>query len=157
PDRTALAAGDDTWTYRDLDRWVGRVALTLAARGVGPGDTVALVDNASVLSVATILGAARGGASSAQMNVMLTPDELGKLVATVGAGVGVAGAPFRDRLGAALGAGAVLGEDDVAVTRDGPRAPTVAVADGDDALILFTSGTTGLPKPIAISHGVVTE
>jgi long-chain acyl-CoA synthetase len=61
PDRTALIVGDRHCSYRDLARSVRGVAAALTARGVGPGDRVALVDDGSVLSVATILAAARIG------------------------------------------------------------------------------------------------
>jgi long-chain acyl-CoA synthetase len=164
PGRAALVVGDHPCSYRDLELRVRQVAAALAARGVGPGDRVALVDNASVLSVATILATARIGAASAQMNVLLTPDELGTLATAVHARVGVAGAPFRAGLAAALGDGTVLGDEEVEPAAGGPTGGdnagpdrTAEVADGDDALVLFTSGTTGLPKPISISHGVVTE
>lgn len=159
PDGTALVvAGDRSWTYAELEQQVRSVAAALADRGVGPGDRVALVDNAGVLSLATILACARLGAASAQMNVELTPGELSQLAATVGARVGVAGDPFRPRLGEALGPDAVLGMSELlSAPPDAPALDAVDVEPGDTALVLFTSGTTGLPKPIPISHGVVAE
>jgi long-chain acyl-CoA synthetase len=155
PERTALVVGDRRCSYGDLDRWVRRVASVLTARGVGPGARVALVDTGSVLSVATILAAARIGAASAQMNILLTRDELRELATAVDARVGVAGEPFRSNLAAALGDDAVLGEDDVAGADEHEDEGDRDAAG--DALILFTSGTTGRPKPVPISHGVVAE
>jgi acyl-CoA synthetase (AMP-forming)/AMP-acid ligase II len=162
PERSALVIGDRHCGYGELEALVRRVAAALTARGVGPGTRIALVDNGSFLAVSTILAAARVGAAAAQMNVELTPAELAALAAAVDASVGVAGEPFRQRLAQALGPDAVLGEDDVAGSGDDLAAKVgpVGVADidpDDEALVLFTSGTTGLPKPISISHGVVAQ
>ncbi len=157
PDRVALVVSDQALTYRQLEELIRRSATALDAAGVGPGDRVALVDLGSALSVATIFAAARLGAASAQMNAYLTPGELGQLAELVGARVGVAGARFAANLRHAV-AGPVLGEDELLVPRaDGPAATAAVGSDDDTALVLFTSGTTGLPKPVAISHGVVSD
>ena len=155
PDRVAIVVDGRSYTYRQLEALIGQVASALAEAGVGPGDRVALVDLGSALSVATIYAAARLGAASAQMNAYLTPGELTQLVDLVGARVGVAGSRFRSNLGAAI-TGPVLGEDDVLSAPPGTGAPLEAAGDAA-ALVLFTSGTTGLPKPIFISHQVVAD
>jgi long-chain acyl-CoA synthetase len=157
PDRVALVVEGTSTTYRQLETLIGRAATTLAAAGVGPGDRVALVDLGSVLSVATIYGAARLGAATAQMNAYLTTGELAQLAEQVGARVGVAGSRFAEELRPAVD-GPVLGSDEVLAPRAEAAGRPATVGDGaDTALVLFTSGTTGLPKPISISHEVVTD
>ena len=154
PDRIALVAADGATTYRELEALVRRTASALVAAGVGPGDRVALVDLAGPLPVATILAAARLGAATAQMNAYLTSGELRSLVRLVGAKVGVAGPTFAERLAEAVD-GPVLGWSDV-VERVEYVGPSVGERE-DVALLLFTSGTTGQPKPVSIDHGVVAD
>lgn len=157
PERVALVVDGTSYSYRRLEALIAKASAALAAVGVGPGDRVALVNLGSALSVATIFGASRLGAATAQMNAYLTAGELGQLGDLVGARVGVAGTPFAESLRSAL-RGPVLGERDVFDTSTDAAvgAPAVGAAD-DTALVLFTSGTTGLPKPISISHRVITD
>ncbi len=157
PDRVALVVDGQTVTYRQLEQRIRQVEVALAAAGVGPGDRVALVNLGSTLSVATIFAAARLGAASAQMNAYLTPGELGQLAELTGTRVGVAGDRYAAAVGAAVG-GPVLVEEEIFATEvpDGST-PASAGREEDAALVLFTSGTTGLPKPIAISHRVVAD
>jgi acyl-CoA synthetase (AMP-forming)/AMP-acid ligase II len=133
PGRVALIMDDGAvWTYADLSAEVGRWASTLAEAGVGAGDVVALADWGGPRSTTVTLGAAHLGAATAQMNPLLTAGELAQLAEI--AGCGPVGVPR-----------------DVASPSDGGRPPR-APGGPADALILFTSGTTGLPKPVPISH-----
>ena len=155
PARTTLIIDGRRISYGELDTAVRQCAAALAAHGVPAGERVAVVDGGSLLSIATVLGAARIGAAAALMNPALTPPELQGLLKNAGcADVAVAGEPYVDRLREA-GAATVLSESDLAggpspIALQEPPHITDTPDDGD-ALILFTSGTTGLPKPIGIT------
>jgi acyl-CoA synthetase (AMP-forming)/AMP-acid ligase II len=141
-DRTALIVGDRALSYAELATSSHAIAAALHAAGVRRGDRVPLVDTGSVLAIATVLGAPRIGAAAAPMNPRLTPDELRTLSDIAGASkVAVAGDAYRDNLdGDVIGAEALsTGEDRLDET------------PADEAVVLFTSGTTGLPKPVPVS------
>ncbi|WP_375486650.1 class I adenylate-forming enzyme family protein [uncultured Mycobacterium sp.] len=151
PNRPALIVRGRVVSYSKLATAVDRCAAALAANGLA-GKRVAVVDAGSLVSIATVVGAARIGASAALMNPALRPPELRMLLEHAGcADVGVAGEAYADRLcqaGAvkALAASDLLGDSQL----DTPLA--AENVDDRDALVLFTSGTTGLPKAIGISH-----
>jgi len=152
PDRVALVIGDRTVGYGALATAVEQCAAGLAANGVMAGDRVAVVDGGSLLSIASVLGAVRIGAAAALMNPALTSAELRDMLRNAGcAGVGVAGEPYAERLHAAgttttlTAAGLLSGQQLSAV----PVGEDVA---DRDALVLFTSGTTGLPKAVGITN-----
>ena len=152
PGRAALVIDGREISYAELAAAVERCAARLADSGVA-GARVAVVDVGSLASIATMLGAARIGAAAALMNPALTPRELEGLLANgVWAPVGVAGADYIDRLAGAGMPTVWLATDLIA--EGAPQGPPPA-EDGDerDAVVLFTSGTTGLPKAIGITQG----
>ena len=153
PDRVALIIGKRLIGYGQLAAAVERCAAGLAANGVAPGTRVAVVDGGSLLSIASVLGAARIGAAAALMNPALTTSELRDLMQSAGcADVGVAGEAHADRLREA-GASKTLTAADLLSDSPIPAAKTVEEIDDRDALVLFTSGTTGLPKAVGITSG----
>src|ERR1700744_1080942 len=99
PDRAALIIGKDTIGYGQLAATVERCAAGLAANGVTSGGRVAVVDGGSLLSIASVLAAARIGAAAALMNPALTTAELRTLMQNAGcADVAVAGDAHVARL-----------------------------------------------------------
>jgi len=151
PDRVALIIGKDTIGYGQLAAAVQRCAAGMAANGVAAGSRVAVVDGGSLLSIASVLAAPRIGAAAALMNPALTTPELRALMQNAGcADVAVAGDAYAARLQEA-GASRVFTAADLLSDSPIPAAKTAAEIDDRDALVLFTSGTTGLPKAVGIT------
>ena len=157
-DRLALVDGSERRTWDELAGDVHRLAGTLHARGVAPGDGVAIVLGNDRAFVTTFLAVQVLGAMAVPLNPLFTPEELGRHLA----GCGSAGCDV---------AGIVAEPDLVPVLRSGPNAagaqhqPWIedfAVLDSASsrttafdgatvdpaapALFAFSSGSTGTPK-----------
>jgi acyl-CoA synthetase (AMP-forming)/AMP-acid ligase II len=146
----------DGWpiTYHDLDRISDEVAAGLAHRGIRVGDVVALVLPPGPEYLFAYLGAAKVGAVTAGVNHRLTAGEQARVLERATPSlVLTAGGPEPDRhegvdVGRAEGIDQVLGP--VRIPGATPDEPTI---DADDPVaIIFTSGTTGIPKGAEYRH-----
>jgi long-chain acyl-CoA synthetase len=166
-DRTALVLGESRTTYADLWLDARRYAAALRDRGVGPGDKVAvLIPNVPDFPK-TYYGVLALGAVVVPVHALLKGEEIAYVLKDSGAkllvcagpllGEGAKGAELADVpvltvLTALGGADAGLPALD-ALARDATPIETYVQRDAaDDAVILYTSGTTGKPKGAVLSH-----
>ena len=149
PDRVAVTVDGKPVTHAELDEASGRVAAWLARR-VRPGDRVLLAAGSSIGFVRCYLGALRAGAVVVLANPGYTAAELGHLVADSGAVLA-----FADREPARRLAG--LETADVRELPPDVRPATAVAARPDQvALLAYTSGTTGRPKGVPLTHRQLT-
>jgi long-chain acyl-CoA synthetase len=154
PDRIALIIGGERTSYAELERAVADVAVGLDAAGVAAGWRIPLVDDASVLAVAALIGATRVGAATALMNPRLTGGELAVLMKAAGTvSTGVVGSGY-EAVAAEAGMSPILGVADL-LGGHGGTIPARQPDPDEDAVVLFTSGTTGTPKAVPLVHGMV--
>lgn len=151
PDADALQFGDRTRTYRELDQEVDRYAGALRDLGVRRGDRVCLMSGNSDLFVLAFYAVHRLGAVFVPVNPASAPPEVAYLVEDSGADVLLVAAALRDRVPGHVSA-TTLDELAAAAAVATPYDGTVEVAESDDALILYTSGTTGQPKGALFDH-----
>ena len=159
PDRVAIQLDDLQLTYEALDVATAQVAGLLRAKGVGPGDRVAIMLPNVPHFALCYYGALRAGAVVVPMNVLLKEREVAFYLRDSGAKVLFAWHEFAEAAhagGDQVGAEVVLvepGELEPLLARCEPATAVVARAAADTAVILYTSGTTGTPKGAELTHG----
>ena len=151
PDREAYVHDDKRATYAWLDRVADGFATTLLAHGVGPGDRVCLMLPTSIKFAACYFGAARVGAITSAVNLRLGPGEQASIVARTAPAVTVVGDGAT--VPAGVDAGVVV---PVEALKDAfaaaPPAALPALDPADPVCIIWTSGTTGVPKGAVYTH-----
>ena len=168
PDREVLVVGDRRLTYRELDDRANRLANVLAAAGIGPGDAVGLQLANGSEYVEGMLAAFKLRAIPVNINYRYVERELRYLYEDSGIVALLVHRAFAPRAAQALDAPLrlVLDVDDESgeapVAGSSPYEESLAsasatrpAADGrsdDDLYLIYTGGTTGMPKGVVWRH-----
>ncbi|MEX2293911.1 MAG: FadD3 family acyl-CoA ligase [Acidimicrobiales bacterium] len=156
PDRVAIRAGDASWSFTELDGLANAWAHHLGGRGVSRGDRVAVMMGNRVEFVAVVHGISKLGAAAVLVSPAWKAIEVGHAIDLTGAGIGVADGLGVTVLAQQLGTAAVIDLDATKVdaTEPGPIDGPLLGAD-DESVLVFSSGTTGLPKAVRHTHGSI--
>lgn len=154
----AVISGTTAHSAESLRCRAADIAHCLAARGIGPGDTVAVSAEKSPAQVIAVLGVAASGAAYVPVEPNWPPERVASVVRQADIAHALVAADVdRSRWPAAVdiltfdAAGKI--SDDGAADLD--RAVSRRPDPGDLAYIIFTSGSTGEPKGVAIEHRAV--
>ena len=158
-----LASGR-TLTYSQLDERVGRVAAYLKQLGIGRGERVAYLALNSTDVIDLIFACWRIGASALALNFRLTPSELAFIVddaspkaILVDSELGELATQLKKQTSIEHwiytdGLGGASPFEDALASQSPLTAPQTENAFTDEALLMYSSGTTGRPKGVIITH-----
>ena len=149
PGRTAIFFKDRRLSYAELDAMAARCRGGLAARGIRPGERVALVMSDSPEMIAALLAIMGMGAVAVPCSTLLPPEGLSYVFKDSGAKLVVVSPEHLENAKAAGAPSIVLGSD-----LDGSAPAPLGTFERDTpCLVLYTSGSTGQPKGAVHRHG----
>ncbi|WP_122818608.1 long-chain-fatty-acid--CoA ligase [Nocardioides pantholopis] len=170
PDAEAMTYGDRTWTWAAWNDRVRRAAGGLQALGIGRGDVVAVLDKNHPACVEISLAAGSLGAANAIVNWRLAGDEIDYAVNDSGARVLVVGTELRpavdairdrlrhvERIIEVTPDGADGDEYEAWLAAASPVSRPAEVSPDDVCLVMYSSGTTGHPKGVLLTHANLVE
>jgi amino acid adenylation domain-containing protein len=159
PSHPALIEREITLTWSDLDRMATRVSSALLHLGVKPGDRVALCAPKSARIITCIHGVLKAGCVCVPIDPASPPPRANAVLQDCAPSVVVGSAETLANLEVSPGIGRICIDDAVdgavpwveVMAREGlPKNPVLALTDL--AYLLYTSGSTGQPKGVMLSH-----
>lgn len=152
PEKIAIRAPGQTWSYADLNRQADRLARHLRSHREPGEHVVGLLLERGAPAIAALLGILKAGAAYLPLNPADPPARLNQLIAEAGAARVITRAELADRLSGS-GAHPLCIEDLLSREPQLIPDPPDAIPGGDRlACVLFTSGSTGRPKGVEVTH-----
>jgi len=149
PDADAVVDRGRRWSYSELDRQANCIARALTALGVGSETPVGIWMYRTPEMIAALLAVLKAGGTYVPLDPTYPPERIAYKLKQCGASVVLTQESLRDSL---PDSGAQLLSVESVDQCSSSDAPTIRHASQNLAYLLYTSGSTGLPKSVAIEH-----
>lgn len=157
PDALALVSGTTQFTYRELNEEANRLAGILIAKGVRPNTFVGCYVSRSSLIVVYILAILKAGGAYLLLDTFLPDMRLKHMVNNAEPGIIIVDSSLPEVLGYPTQQTVSVDEMQVAKHRHSASNPATKVQADNIAYLAYTSGSTGIPKGVVISHASTTN
>lgn len=154
PFKTALICNDKSLTYSGLDILANKISNYLIEKGVHENEVVGICLNRSLMMVAALLGILKSGAAYLPLDPAFPKERLKYMLDDSGARFLITELLLEDLIHTSISK-LLIDRDKKEIERQSDAKPEIKITSDSVAYVMYTSGSTGLPKGVKVHHGAV--
>ena len=155
PTAPAVCSWDGDFTYEELDHWANRLAHHLVERGVGPEIFVAVCIEKSRWAVVAILAILKAGGACVPLDPAYPVERLRRILLLADVHIAVVSKEQESKLKNIVDETVLVSQSSLDCLRDIPRSACADISPTNAAYVIFTSGTTDIPKGVVWEHNTL--